>query len=95
MIKPKITKDNYYNRDELLKVVIHYARINSLNLEYTLACFEMFYPFFSCRAHAEEAFESALYQYNHKENRTPLSQIISIITSDIDNFSKHRMMNGN
>lgn len=92
MNKPVITNDNYYDRKSLFKVVIFYGKQYQLPLEYLLAVFETLYPFFKTRAAAEEALEVALYQYADPENRTPLSQIVSIIIHDLDNFKKHRMM---
>lgn len=87
---PKITEDNCYDDQSLLRVIIHYARQSGLPLHYLEACYEIWYPHFKYREHAEEGFETCLSTALAEDNVTPLSQIIGIILSDLNNFKKHR-----
>ena len=96
MSQLKLTKDNFYEQEDLLRVIIHFARQVQAHVElpteYIGACYELWYPFFKYREHAEEGFETVVSTFLAHDNQTPFAQIVGIIVSDIDNFKKHRMM---
>lgn len=88
--QPKILAGNYYDNEQLHRVVIHFARSSGINLEYLLACYQMWYPFFEYKEHAEEGFETLISTALAEGNVTPLAQIVGIIIADIDSFKEHR-----
>ena len=87
---PKITDSNKYNQQQMTRVVIYFTRMIPFRvaLEYTWACYEMFYPWFKYREHAESAFEE-LITTSIKEN-IPLGQTVAVTIGIIDSFKERR-----
>lgn len=89
---PKITEENAYDEQSLMRVVIHFCRTSPVQcpLEYMFGVYEVFYPFFSYREHAEQAFEELM---NIAVNEgVSIGHMVTVTIGMIDDFKHRRFM---